>query len=219
MPIGKYPDRVKEALTSASTGPTTFTLNGAATGYRTFSSGGVATGVAIDVCVAMDDGSAWEVGEATVSGSTLTMTGTIYSNSSGTTTLGALTVSGALTATGGITGNITGNLSGSVGSVAVGGIAATSFASGAIDAASLATDAANEIRDAVWAKTLSELTGDPGATPTAADAVMLQHMGLRNKRETDSSLGTDKLYNSAGTAILSATVADTGTVFTKAKYA
>ena len=143
----------------------------------------------------------------------------ISGSNSGTTTLGALTVSGALTATGGIVGDITGNLSGSVGSVAVGGIAATSFASGAIDAASLATDAANEIRDAVFAKTLSELTGDPGATPTFADAVMLQHMALRNKRETDSSLGTDKLYNSAGSAILSATVSDTGTVFTKAKYA
>lgn len=102
---------------------------------------------------------------------------------------------------------------------AAGAITASAFASGAIDAAALDSTAANEIRDAVWAKTFSELTGDPGATPTAADAMMLQHMALRNKRETDSSGGTDKLYNSAGTVILTASVSDSGTVFTKAKYA
>ena len=121
--------------------------------------------------------------------------------------------------TGNLSGNVGGNVTGSVGSVATGGIVAASFAADAIDAAAIATTAANEIRDAVWAKTLSEETGDPGATPAASSALMLPYMGLRNKRETDSSLGTDKLYNNAGTAILSATVTDTGTVFTKAKYA
>lgn len=84
MPIGLYPDRVKEALTSASTGPTTLTLNGAATGYKAFSSAGIPSGASVDVCIAMDDGSAWEVCEVTISGSTVTV-GTVYSNSSGTT--------------------------------------------------------------------------------------------------------------------------------------
>ena len=129
------------------------------------------------------------------------------------------TTANALTGTTIATSQVVASVTGSVGSIATGGITATSFAADAIDAAAIATTAANEIRDAVWAKTLSEETGDPGATPAASSALMLPYMGLRNKRETDSSLGTDKLYNSAGTVILTATVADTGTVFTKAKYA
>lgn len=128
------------------------------------------------------------------------------------------TIVGQTGTTGVVVGSIAANAITAT-AIAAGALTATKFAAGAIDAVSLATDAANEIRDAVWAKTLSELTVDPGATPAASDAVMLSYMGLRNKRETDSSLGTDKLYNSAGTAILSATVADTGTVFTKGKYA
>jgi hypothetical protein len=98
-------------------------------------------------------------------------------------------------------------------------ITATKFAASAIDAAALSTDAAQEIRDAVWAKVFSELTVDPGATPAASDAVMLGFMAIRNKRETDSGLGTDKIHNSAGTAILSATISDAAGVFTKGKYA
>ena len=128
------------------------------------------------------------------------------------------TIVGQTGTTGVVVGSIAANAITAT-AIAAGALTATKFAAGAIDAAALATDAANEIRDAVWAKTLTEETGDPGATPTAASGVMLPYMALRNKRETDSSLGTDKLYNSAGTAILSATVADTGTVFTKAKYA
>lgn len=103
--------------------------------------------------------------------------------------------------------------------IATGALTATKFAAGAIDAAALATDAANEIRDAVWAKTLSELTGDPGATPTVADANMLPYMAIRNKRDTDSGLGTDEIHNSAGTVILTATISDAAGVFSKAKYA
>lgn len=103
--------------------------------------------------------------------------------------------------------------------IATGAITATKFAASAIDAAALSTDAAQEIRDAVWAKVFSELTVDPGATPAASDAVMLGFMAVRNKRETDSGLGTDKIHNSAGTAILSATISDAAGVFTKGKYA
>lgn len=103
--------------------------------------------------------------------------------------------------------------------IGTGALTASKFASGAIDAAALATDAAQEIRDSVWAKTFSELTTDPGATPVAADAVMLGFMSIRNKHETDSGGGTDKIFNSAGTAILTATITDAASVFTKAKYA
>ena len=104
-------------------------------------------------------------------------------------------------------------------SIATGALTASKFAAGAIDAAALATDAAQEIRDAIVTATLTELTVDPGASPELGKAILLGYMAIRNKRETDSSLGTDKIYNSAGSAILSATITDTGTVFTKAKYA
>lgn len=149
---------------------------------------------------------------ATTTGAVGSVTGNVGGNVTGS-------VGSVVGAVGSVTGNVGGNLSGSVGSIATGGIVAASFAADAIDAVALAATAVNEIRDAVFAKVMTELIGDPGATPTFADAIMLQHMALRNKRETDSSGGTDKLYNSAGTAILSAAVSDTGTVFTKAKYA
>lgn len=111
------------------------------------------------------------------------------------------------------------SVTGAVGSIGVGGITNTSFASNAIDAAALATDAVQEIRDAVWTKTFTELTGDPGATPTAADAQMLPYMAIRNRRVTDSSGGTDTIQNNAGSVILTATITDSGTAFTKGKYA
>lgn len=103
--------------------------------------------------------------------------------------------------------------------IATGALTNAKFAAGAIDAVVISTDAAEEIRDAVWAKTLSQLTGDPGATPTAAGAVMLPFMGIRNLRLTDSALGTDKIHNDAGAVILTASISDAASIFTKAKYA
>jgi hypothetical protein len=52
-------------------------------------------------------------------------------------------------AVGSVTGNVGGNVTGSVGSIAVGGIAASSFAAGAIDASAIAANAigASEIAD------------------------------------------------------------------------
>lgn len=121
-----------------------------------------------------------------------------------TTALGAVTLAdGSLTAA----------------KIAASAFTAAKFASGAIDAAALATDAAAEIRDSVWAKVFSELTGDPTATPTAADAIMLPFMSIRNKHDTDSGLGTDEIHNSAGSVILTAAITDAAGIFSKAKYA
>lgn len=103
--------------------------------------------------------------------------------------------------------------------IATGAITSTKFAAGAIDAASLATDAVDEIRDGVWGKTQAELTGDPGATPTVLQSLALPYMAIRNKRDTDSGLGTDEIHNSAGSVILTATISDAAGVFSKAKYA
>lgn len=58
-----------------------------------------------------------------------------------------------------VLGDVAGNVDGSVGSIASGGISNTSFAAGAIDAAALATDAAQEIRDEI----LSDSTPFAGA--------------------------------------------------------
>lgn len=128
-------------------------------------------------------------------------------------------VTGAVGSVTGAVGSVTGNLSGSVGSIAIGGIAAASFAADAIDATALAATAANEIRDAVWAKAEAELTGDPGATPTVLQALMLPYMAIRNLRVTDSGGGTDTICNSAGATILTASITDAASIFTKAKYA
>jgi hypothetical protein len=54
------------------------------------------------------------------------------------------------TVTGNVNGNVGGNVTGSVGSVASGGITATSIAADAIGASELAADAVAEIADAVW---------------------------------------------------------------------
>lgn len=97
------------------------------------------------------------------------------------------------------------------------GTSGVEIAAGALDAAALSTDAAQEIRDAITAATLSELTGDPGATPSLSGAVMLLYMAIRNLRETTAT--TDTIHNNAGTAILEATVSDDGTTFSKGEYA
>lgn len=81
-------------------------------------------------------------------------------------------VSGAV---GSVTGNVGGNVTGSVGSVAAGGITASSIATGAIDADALAADAVAEIADGVWDEdatghqtggTFGQAIGDPGADTT-----------------------------------------------------
>lgn len=117
-----------------------------------------------------------------------------------------------------VTGAV-GSVTGSVGSIAAGGITAGSFAANSIDAGALATTAVDEIRDGVWAKVEAELAVDPGATPTVLQALMLPYMAIRNLRLTDSVGGTDKIHNSAGAIILTAAISDSGTLFTKAKYA
>jgi len=100
-------------------------------------------------------------------------------NLSGTTISTSQAVASVSGAVGSVTGNVGGNVTGSVGSVATGGISATSFAAGAIDAAAiaanaigaseLAADAVAEIADAVWDEAISgHLTG--GSTGNALNS-------------------------------------------------
>lgn len=75
----------------------------------------------------------------------------------------------AASAVASVTGNVGGNVTGSVGSVAAGGITASSIAADAIGASELAADAVAEIAGAVWDITLSShLTG--GTTGEALNA-------------------------------------------------
>ena len=69
-----------------------------------------------------------------------------------------------------VTGNVGGNVVGSVGSVAAGGITASSIATDAIGAAELAADAIAEIADAVWEEALADHSGTAGSTAEALAA-------------------------------------------------
>lgn len=64
----------------------------------------------------------------------------------------------AASAVASVTGNVGGNVTGSVGSVASGGITATSIAADAIGASELAADAVTEIATGVWDRLTSALT-------------------------------------------------------------
>ena len=84
----------------------------------------------------------------------------------------------------------------------------TTFDTGAIDAAALATDAVQEIRDSVWGKTIAELSTAMPATPTVLQIVAFQHMAAWNLRITTASSGYDLIYNDAGTRIFAAAVSN-----------
>lgn len=88
---------------------------------------------------------------------------------------------------------------------------------GIITAAAVHADAATEIADAVGALTVAELAATPDAEPTLLEALALLFMLVRNKHETDSALSEERIYNDAGTCITKGTIADTGSVASKAK--
>lgn len=118
--------------------------------------------------VASDVGT--EIGIAVWATTTRQLTGTQTFDLTGSIT-GSLSGSvGSVTgAVGSVTGNVGGNVTGSVGSVAAGGITASSIAADAIGASELAADAVTEIAGAVWDITLaSHLTG--GTTGAALNA-------------------------------------------------
>ncbi len=95
-------------------------------------------------------------------------------------------------------------------------LTSSKFAANAIDAAALATDAADEIRDSVLAGTITELGSVPAASPTLAQALALVYMAIRNKRDTIAT--ADEIHNDAGTIIGTASISDDTVLFTKGKY-
>lgn len=114
-----------------------------------------------------------------VNGGTITFPTTATLASTTNITAGTITtvsgnVSGSVGsvtgAVGSVTGNVGGNVTGSVGSVAAGGITASSIAADAIGASELAADAVAEIADAVWDELLSghAVSGSTGEALSAA---------------------------------------------------
>lgn len=69
------------------------------------------------------------------------------------------------------------------------------------------------------AEAIAELTGDPGATPTLSEAVMLLYMEARNKLEIHKSPALKKIHNNAGAVILQQTLDDNGDRFQKGQVA
>lgn len=68
--------------------------------------------------------------------------------------------------------------------------------------------ASDVVRDEVWAYIMSEIpvSTDPGATPTAAQALMLEYMKSRNRH--DASTTEESIYNDAGAKILERDLTD-----------
>ncbi len=74
----------------------------------------------------------------------------------------------------------------------------------------------SEVNDALDTA-ISELGGDPGATPTLRTAMMLPYMAIRNK--ADTTAGAYEVHNSAGAVILTATLSDDAVTFSSSKLA
>lgn len=98
--------------------------------------------VAADVTIASVTGAV-----GSVTGAVGSVTGNVGGNVTGS-------VGSVVGAVGSVAGDVGGDVVGSVGSVDTGGIASSSFAAGAIDAAALAADASTEIVTAILAATI-----------------------------------------------------------------
>lgn len=133
---------------------------------------------------ASDFTAALSVGKSVMNGVSLGtgLTVAAVSGAVGSVTGAVGSVTGAV---GSVTGNVGGNVTGSVGSVAAGGISASSFAAGAIDASAIAADAigsselaataANEIADAI----LDRATAIEGYTPRQAFRLILASLAAK----------------------------------------
>jgi hypothetical protein len=74
----------------------------------------------------------------------------------------------------------------------------------------------DQVLDVLATDTVSELSAIPAATPTMRQILMLLYMAIRNKRTASTS--EEKIHTASGTAIATATVSDSGTIFTKENF-
>lgn len=118
---------------------------------------------------------------------------------------------------GGINAVIAGRVDANAQAMGTGVIAAGTFAAGAVDAAALATDAANEIRDAVWAKAMAELSAVPAVTGTVLDALEWCFTLARNRIEQTSTTQTVR-KDDGTTALAASTHSDDGTTHIRGEF-
>lgn len=133
-----------------------------------------------------------------VTGAVASVTGNVGGNVTGS-------VGSVVGAVGSVTGNVGGNVTGSVGSVATGGIAAASFAAGAIDAAALATDAVTEIADGILARDLGSGSNAGSAQERTVRAALRFN---RNKVSISGGTMTVTTENDSTTAWTAAITTD-----------
>lgn len=74
----------------------------------------------------------------------------------------------------------------------------------------------DQVLDVIFTDTIPELTVVPGSTPTLAKAMMFLFMALRNKRLASTS--EEKIHNTAGVAIATASISDDGTTAIKEQF-
>lgn len=90
------------------------------------------------------------------------------------------------------------------------------MAADVLTATALATSAVNEIRDAMLAGTLSELSqAAPPASPSVAQALMLLYMAARNLLQVTAT--EKRITNDAGTVITKKVLSDDGTTYAEAE--
>ena len=92
----------------------------------------------------------------------------------------------------------------------------TALGTNVVNADALATDAVDEIRDAILAGTITELASIPAASPTLAQALALDYMAIRNQRDTTAT--SDEIHNNTDSVIGTVTVTDDTVTFRKTKY-
>lgn len=131
-------------------------------------------------------------------------------------------------AVGSVTGNVGGNVTGSVGSVAAGGITASSIATGAIDADALAADAVTEIwagstapsaatiATSVLTTAMTESYNTDGAAPTLTQATLLALQILSESSVSGTTLTVKKLDGSTTAATFTLNDGTTPTSITRA---
>jgi len=158
--------------------------------------------------------------QATAATLTYNLTGDITGNVSGsvgsvTGAVGSVTgaVGSVTGAVGSVTGNVGGNVTGSIGSVAAGGIVASSFGAGAIDATAIAADA---IGSSEIAATGADKIGDDVQTrfpanfaAQAIDSNGVVTSGGTFRKNLASQVFPIYLVNAAGAAVTGSTVSVT----------
>lgn len=155
-----------------------------------------------------------------VNGSVASVTGNVGGSVASVTTVNGLAanvITAASIAAGAIEADAYAANAITASAIADGTIIAAKFGSGAIDATALNANAANEIRDAVWAKTLTELAAIPGVTAAIIDAINFIFTLSRNKI-TQNATEQALFLDDGSTKLAETDVSEVGGTFTRGEW-